>query len=136
MESKSTFVSMFPSSVKPSSSQEPEDSQSTEVPAELSEVDLGLKNQPDFEELISFTHSFNNYQLCGCLVSEDDFSQRAFPLLLSDEFVLAGTSLEIGKLSHSENTNSIITKAKEFRSPQNETTDKRQFLEKLADYSV
>ena len=137
MESKlSTFVPMFPSTPKSTTSHESEDTQSTEVPAELSEVDLGLKNQPDFEELISFTHSFNNYQICHCLFNDDDFSRRTFPFLLSDEFVLAGTTLEIGKLSHSENTTTIITKAKEFRSPQNETTDKRQFLEKLVEYST
>ena len=136
MEPKSTFVPMFPSTTKPASHSFSDDSQSTEDNAELSEVDLGLKNQPDFEELISFTHSFNNYQICRCLFDDNDYYYRTFPFLLSNEFLLAGTSLEIGKLSHSENTSSIITKAKDFRSPQNETTDKRQFLDKLVDYSI
>lgn len=130
-----TPLPLFPSQSKETGSTEQEEQQSTEVGAELSEVDLGLKNQPDFEELISFTHSFNNYQICRCIHTQEELNKTSFPLLLSNEFLLANISLDINELSQSENAASIIAKAKNFRTPQYEMSDKRQFLEKLVEYS-
>ena len=70
-----TPLPLFPSQSKETGSTEQEEQQSTEVGAELSEVDLGLKNQPDFEELISFTHSFNNYQICRCIHTQEELNK-------------------------------------------------------------
>ena len=59
--------------------------------AELSEVDLGNKGQQDFDELISFSHTFNNYRICHSFATMQEANETSLGLLMSNEFVLAGT---------------------------------------------
>ena len=35
--------------------------------AELSEIETGNKGQPDFDEMISFNHTYLNYRYARCL---------------------------------------------------------------------
>ena len=45
--------------------------------AELSEVDLGNKGQQDFDELISFSHTFNNYRICHSFATMQEANETS-----------------------------------------------------------
>ena len=66
----------------------------------LSEVDLGNKDQTDYDELISFNHTFFNYRIAEMeLPSTKD---KEFALLIKNEFLSANITVDIKSLSDSE----------------------------------
>ena len=57
--------------------------------AELSEVDLGNKDQVNFDELISFSHTYLNYRIARTYNTLKELDENIFGLLMSNEFLLA-----------------------------------------------
>ena len=66
----------------------------------LSEVDLGNKDQTDYDELITFNHTFFNYKIAEMI---SPFSkEKEFALLVKNEFISANISVDIKSLSDTE----------------------------------
>lgn len=84
--------------------------------AELSEVDLGNKGQQDFDELISFSHTFNNYRICHSFATMQEANETSFGLLMSNEFVLAGTITpeSFSQMSNADIVRSVRNKNKQY----------------------
>ena len=84
--------------------------------AELSEVDLGNKGQQDFDELISFSHTFNNYRICHSFATMQEANETSLGLLMSNEFVLAGTITpeSFSQMSNADIVRSVRNKNKQY----------------------
>lgn len=84
--------------------------------AELSEVDLGNKGQQDFDELISFSHTFNNYRICHSFSTMQEANETSMGLLMSNEFVLAGTITpeSFSQMSNADIVRSVRNKNKQY----------------------
>jgi len=66
----------------------------------LSEVDLGNKDQTDYDELITFNHTFFNYKIAEMI---SPFSKdKEFALLVKNEFISANITVDIKSLSDTE----------------------------------
>ena len=78
----------------------------------LSEVDLGNKDQTDYDELISFNHTFFNYRIAEMeLPSTKD---KEFALLIKNEFLSANITVDIKSLSDSEIKKMTIQRMNNF----------------------
>ena len=66
----------------------------------LSEVDLGNKDQTDYDELISFNHTFFNYRIAE--MESPLTKDKEFALLIKNEFLSANITVDIKSLSDSE----------------------------------
>ena len=75
-----------------------------ETPAELSEVDLGNKDQLNFDELISFSHTYLNYRIARTYNTLKELDENIFGLLMSNEFLLAGSTITIDSLNSMSNS--------------------------------
>ena len=84
--------------------------------AELSEVDLGNKGQQDFDELISFSHTFINYRICHSFATMQEANETSLGLLMSNEFVLAGTITpeSFSQMSNADIVRSVRNKNKQY----------------------
>ncbi len=103
-----------------------------ETPAELSEVDLGNKDQVNFDELISFSHTYLNYRIARTYNTLKELDDNIFGLLMSNEFLLAGTSITIDSLnsmSNSESVKNVKLKTKSYNSLDN--NQKITFVENI-----
>ena len=103
-----------------------------ETPAELSEVDLGNKDQVNFDELISFSHTYLNYRIARTYNTLKELDDNIFGLLMSNEFLLAGTPITIDSLnsmSNSESVKNVKLKTKSYNSLDN--NQKITFVENI-----
>ena len=103
-----------------------------ETPAELSEVDLGNKDQVNFDELISFSHTYLNYRIARTYNTLKELDDNIFGLLMSNEFLLAGTPITIDSLnsmSNSESVQNVKLKTKSYNSLDN--NQKITFVENI-----
>ena len=66
----------------------------------LSEVDLGNKDQTDYDELISFNHTFFNYRIAE--MESPLTKDKEFALLIKNEFLSANITVDVKSLSDSE----------------------------------
>ena len=66
----------------------------------LSEVDLGNKDQSDYDELITFNHTFFNYKIAEMISPFP--KEKEFALLVKNEFISANISVDIKSLSDTE----------------------------------
>ena len=80
-----------------------------ETPAELSEVDLGNKDQVNFDELISFSHTYLNYRIARTYNTLKELDENIFGLLMSNEFLLAGSTITIDSLNSMSNSELVKT---------------------------
>ncbi len=90
-----------------------------ETPAELSEVDLGNKDDTNFDELISFSHTYLNYRIAKTFSTGKELSEKTFGLLMSNEFLLVGNVISVDSLtsmSNSDNVKVVKEKTKNFNS--------------------
>ena len=90
-----------------------------ETPAELSEVDLGTKDETNFDELISFSHTYLNYRIAKTYSTLKELDNNIFGLLMSNEFLLAGSNITIDSLnsmSNSEIVKTLKNKTKSYNS--------------------
>ena len=90
-----------------------------ETPAELSEVDLGNKDDTNFDELISFSHTYLNYRIAKTFSTGKELSEKTFGLLMSNEFLLVGNVISVDSLtsmSNSDNVKVVKEKTKNYNS--------------------
>ena len=77
--------------------------------AELSEVDLGNTDQLNFDELISFSHTYLNYRITKTFSSLQELNDNIFGLLMSNEFLLSGNVISIDSLNSMSNSEIVKT---------------------------
>ena len=63
--------------------------------AELSEIETGNKGQPDFDEMISFRHTYLNYRIARCLDTSEHLKATTFRLLMINVFIYSGDVIDI-----------------------------------------
>ena len=67
-----------------------QDTQNEQEQAELSEVETGKKDQPDFEEMINFNHTFLNYRIAKAFPNRATLDNSTFDLLMTNVFIYSG----------------------------------------------
>ena len=77
--------------------------------AELSEVDLGNNDQLNFDELISFSHTYLNYRIAKTFSTIKELNEYTFGLLMSNEFLLSGNVISIDSLNSMSNSEIVKT---------------------------
>ena len=65
-----------------------------EEQAELSEVETGGKDQPNFEEIITFYHTFLNYRITRVFKDHESLVNSSFNLLLTNVFMYSGNLVD------------------------------------------
>ena len=71
--------------IDPSHPQENQNEQQEQ--AELSEVETGKKDLPDFEEMINFTHTYLNYRITKSFPDRPALENSTFGLLMTNVFI-------------------------------------------------
>ena len=79
----------------PSSSKE----EQQENQAELSEIETGGTNQPDFDEIINFNHNFINYRITKIFPDRESFDNSGFELLTTNIFIYSGDVIDFESIT-------------------------------------
>ena len=72
------------SEIKNTNNKHPADAQNE---VDLSEIETGSKDQPDFEEMINFTHTFLNYHIAKAFPDTQTLDAFTFDLLTTNVFI-------------------------------------------------
>ena len=94
------------------------DSMASSDQAELSEVETGNKGVPDFDEMISFNHTYLNYRLARCYSTREHLNEATFGLLMTNVFIYSGDIIDIKSMvnmSNSEAVKNIRKKIKDYK---------------------
>ena len=94
------------------------DSMASSNQAELSEVETGNKGVPDFDEMISFNHTYLNYRLARCYSTREHLNEATFGLLMTNVFIYSGDIIDIKSMvnmSNSEAVKNIRKKIKDYK---------------------
>ena len=94
------------------------DSMACSDQAELSEIETGNKGVPDFDEMISFNHTYLNYRLARCYSTRDQLNEATFGLLMTNVFIYSGDIIDIKSMvnmSNSEAVKNIRKKIKDYK---------------------
>ena len=83
-----------PKNSPPSTLDNTQDTQNTEQ-AELSEIETGGKGQPDFEEMMNFTHTYTNYRKAKVFLDKSSLESHTFELIMTNVFILSGQLINI-----------------------------------------
>ncbi len=75
--------------------------------AELSEVETGNKGQPDFDEMISFNHTYLNYRVARCLPTIEKLNEATFGLLMTNVFIYSGNVIDIKSMANMSNSEAV-----------------------------
>ena len=112
------------------------DDSQQETQAELSEIETGVTNQPDFDEIINFDHTFHNYRLAKALPTKDSLDSASFSLLKTNIFIYSGDVIDFKtmtrNLSNTEAIKSIRQKINSYRNE--EIQKKKDFIENMPFY--
>ena len=84
---------------------------------ELSEIETGSKGQ-DFDEMISFNHTYLNYRIARCFSTEAQLKEATFDLLLTNVFIYSGDAIDINykeNLSNSEAVKNVRDKINSYK---------------------
>ena len=107
-----------------------------ETQAELSEIETGGTNQPDFDEIINFDHTFHNYRLAKVLPNKESLDLASFSLLKTNIFIYSGDDIDFKtmttNLSNSEAIKTIRQRINSYRSQ--EVQKKKEFIENMPFY--
>ena len=82
--------------------QEPQNEQ-----AELSEVETGSKGVPDFDEMISFNHTYLNYRVARCLATREQLNEATYGLLMTNVFIYSGAIVDIKSMANMSNSEAV-----------------------------
>ena len=103
--------------------------------AELSEVETGNKGQPDFDEMISFNHTYLNYRLARCLPTREQLNEATFGLLMTNVFIYSGDIIDIKSLNNIPSGESVKNVRKKINDYKNtDIEDKITFSENVPFY--
>ena len=86
--------------------QTPDGSSSSEQ-AELSEVETGNKGVPDFDEMISFSHTYLNYRVARCLSTKEQLNEATFGLLMTNVFIYSGDIIDVKSMVNMSNSEAV-----------------------------
>ena len=75
--------------------------------AELSEVETGNKGQPDFDEMISFNHTYLNYRIAKTFMTKEALNEATFGLLMTNVFIYSGDIIDIKSMSSMSNSEAV-----------------------------
>ena len=75
--------------------------------AELSEIETGNKGQPDFDEMISFNHTYLNYRVARCFASREQLNDNTFGLLMTNVFIYSGDAIDINYMDNLPNSEAV-----------------------------
>ena len=103
--------------------------------AELSEIETGNKGQPDFDEMISFNHTYLNYRFARCFATREQLNEETFGLLLTNVFIYSGDAIDINSMDNLPNTEAVKNVRKKINSYKNNDINyKITFLENVSFY--
>ena len=103
--------------------------------AELSEIETGNKGQPDFDEMISFNHTYLNYRFARCFATREQLNEETFGLLLANVFIYSGDAIDINYMDNLPNTEAVKNVRKKINSYKNNDVNyKITFLENVSFY--
>ena len=103
--------------------------------AELSEVETGNKDQPDFEEMINFNHTFLNYRIAKTFQDRATLDASTFGLLMTNVFIYSGDIIDfksMTSLSNSEAVKNIRQKINAYKDQ--DLSNKITFIENVPFY--
>ena len=75
--------------------------------AELSEIETGNKGQPDFDEMISFNHTYLNYRVARCYSNIQQLNEATFGLLMTNVFIYSGDIYDIKSMANMSNSEAV-----------------------------
>ncbi|MCQ2821596.1 MAG: hypothetical protein MJ252_30425, partial [archaeon] len=106
-----------------------------EQDTEISEVDSGNKENINYDELITFSHTFSNYSICECFNTKEELEEKSFGMLLSNEFILGGNVVFDLKqtMSNKELIDNIKMRVRAFK--ESEIGQKIALIENLMYYA-
>ena len=110
--------------------------QQQETQAELSEIETGLTDQPDFDEIIIFTHTFYNFRLAKVFPDKETLNASSFDLLTTNIFIYSGDLIDFKSmttnLSNSEAVKRIRQRINSYRTQ--DVQNKKVFIENIPFY--
>ena len=89
------------------SSQPQEQKNEVQDQDELSEVETGSKDQPDFEEIINFNHTFLNYRICKNFSDKSNLDASTFDLLMTNVFIYSGNVIDFKSMTSISNSDAV-----------------------------
>ena len=103
--------------------------------AELSEIETGGTDQPNFEEIITFDHTFLNYRITKICKDRESLQNLSFNLLLSNVFIYSGDLIDFNTLTNLSNTEAIKTIRQRINSYKTQDIQaKKIFIENIPFY--
>ena len=109
--------------------------QDTNEQAELSEVETGTKGV-DFDEMISFSHTYLNYRYASCYPSSEILRERTFGLLMTNVFIYSGSIVDIQSIADMSNSEAVKNIRKKINDYKTEDVSlKITFIENIPFYA-
>ena len=109
--------------------------QDTNEQAELSEVETGTKGV-DFDEMISFSHTYLNYRYASCYPSAEILRERTFGLLMTNVFIYSGSIVDIQSIADMSNSEAVKNIRKKINDYKTEDVSlKITFIENIPFYA-
>ena len=103
--------------------------------AELSEIETGGKGQPDFDEMISFNHTYLNYRIARCFTTREQLNEATFGLLMTNVFIYSGDAIDINFMENLSNSESVKNVRKKINSYKDDDIQiKITFIENISYY--
>ncbi len=105
---------------------------------DLSEIETGSKDQPDFEEMINFTHTFLNYRIAKTFQDKQTLDNSTFDLLTTNVFIFSGDIMDfksmtsLANLYNSEAVKNIRQKINSYK--EYDLSNKITFIENVPFY--
>ena len=111
--------------------------QQQENQAELSEIETGSTNQPDFDEIINFGHTFLNYRITKTCPDRVNLENTSFELLTTNIFIYSGDVIDFSTLktniSNSDAVKNILQKINSYKGQ--DIQSKKTIIENIPYYT-
>ena len=112
------------------------EAQNDQEQAELSEVETGKKDQPDFEEIINFNHTYLNYRIAKSFPDKQSLDNSTFELLMTNVFIYSGNIIDFKAMTSLSNTESVKNIRQKINTYKDQDlTNKITFIENVAYYA-
>jgi hypothetical protein len=121
--------------IKDTNNEHPADPQNE---VDLSEIETGSKDQPDFEEMINFTHTYLNYRIAKTFPDRQTLDTSTFDLLTTNVFIFSGDIMDfksmtsMANLYNSEAVKNIRQKINSYKD--SDISNKITFIENVPFY--
>ena len=121
--------------IKDTNNEHPADPQNE---VDLSEIETGSKDQPDFEEMINFTHTYLNYRIAKTFPDRQTLDTSTFDLLTTNVFIFSGDIMDfqsmtsLANLYNSEAVKNIRQKINSYKD--SDISNKITFIENVPFY--